>query len=364
MRFIRFLPVLFFLSDSCIEPLEGENYDYEPKLVVDGLITDQPGPYSVNLYLSSATNGDLDRQSRVSDAIVTIFDDAGNSERLTETASGKYETAAKGIRGTIGRKYHVTITVDGKEYISEPQTMLPAGTITDLYGEFSEDAINKIDISLPSDIISVYLNSQGEEGLPNLYRWRWSAIYEVRTFPELRVRYTEFGPVPDPVPCSGLVSEGPGLEPTGICTCCHCWVDEFGHNALVSNNDFVSDINFNNVLLARIPVTGVRFMYRYYFKVEQMSVDENVYAFWKLIQAQQNSTADLFQPNSIRISGNIRSLSDPDEDVLGIFAVSAVVEKSFFIPRSLIKVPLAVDTITDDCRAIYVGSTNVKPPFW
>lgn len=366
MKFIRIIPFLLILSHACVEPLKLDDYgSYKSQLVVDGMITDQPGPYTVSLYLSSPVNTDLDLPPKVSGAIVKLYDDEGNQEQFIETSPGKYQTSASGMQGRIGKKYHLRITLDDKEYISSSQEMLPAGTITDLFGEFEENVINWNDLTKPQDVIRIYCNTSGEEGYPNLYRWRWSAIYEVRTFPELRVRFegNSPDPVPDPFPCSGYIYDGT-LRMIDQCTCCNCWVDEFSNTALVSNNRFLESNTFNKVLLTTLPYTSARFSRKYYFKMEQLSINEDIYTFWSLVKSQQNSAGDLFQPNSIKIKGNISCVTHPEEDVLGIFSVSAVTEKSFFIPPGLTKKRLPVDTIRAPCQNVYRGSTNIRPPFW
>lgn len=365
MKLLRLLiPFFLIVCDGCVEPLKLEDYDsYKVQLVVDGMITDQPGPYTVSLYWSSALNTSVDRPEYVTGATITLFDDAGNQETLTETSPGKYQTLADGIRGVIGRKYHIKIFFNEKEYVSEEQEMYPAGEITDLFAEFEEDAINHDDLTQPQDAIRVYCNARGEAGYPNLFRWRWSATYEVRTYPELHVKYERDVAVPDPFPCSGFIFENNRLAQIDTCSCCNCWVNENSKTAIVSDNRFVADVSFNRELVATLPFVWQRFYLKYYFKLEQMSLSQKVYDYWRLVEQQQMSVGDIFQPNSIRIKSNVKCVTDPEENVLGIFGVSAVKEQAFTIPRSVFKKPMVADTITFPCNQVY-RATNIKPIFW
>jgi hypothetical protein len=52
MKLIKILPFVFLFSDACIERFEVPAQVPQTALVVDGLITDQPGPYTVKLYTS------------------------------------------------------------------------------------------------------------------------------------------------------------------------------------------------------------------------------------------------------------------------------------------------------------------------
>jgi hypothetical protein len=365
MKFVRLIFLFFLFSDACVEPLDLDEYPSEPGLVVNGMITDKPGPYTVTLHVSSPANTDIDRQKVVSGASITLYDDAGNQEQLTETKPGNYQTAANGMRGVVGKSYHIRIVVDEKEYVSKETRMLPAGSITEIFGAFEKNAINHNDISLPQDALRIYVNAQGEPGYPNLFRWRWSGIYQVMTYPELNVRYDQNGvAIPDPLPCSGFIYDGGVLRSVAPCECCVCWVEEAGDRILVSNNQFVENGVFNKELMHTFPVEARRFFYKYRIVIDQLSVDEDIYNFWRLIEAQQNSGGDIFQPNTIRIKGNVTCVTHPKENVMGIFAACSITEKAFTIPRSLINVPLFPDTLIADCRQAFAPSTNVRPPFW
>jgi hypothetical protein len=197
-----------------------------------------------------------------------------------------------------------------------------------------------------------------------MFRWRWSGIQEIETLPQLRTIPTQGGvEIPDPFPCSGFVFEDGELIQLEACTCCTCWLEEFGDEAAVSDNQFTSANTFNKELIATLPYTAIRFMKRYHLKLEQLSLSPEVYDFWRMVEKQQNGASDIFQPNSVNIKGNITCLSDPEE-VLGIFAVSAVAEKSFFIPSELTRRRIPLDTIALPCAAAFPGSTYEKPPFW
>ena len=73
--------VLF--SNSCIDEYWPELDKYENLLVVDGYISNEPGPYEVKLSLSSKV--DQLTTNPVPNATVIIMDDQGVSEVLTET---------------------------------------------------------------------------------------------------------------------------------------------------------------------------------------------------------------------------------------------------------------------------------------
>src|SRR4051812_22605403 len=103
----RMRPLLLFsfiviFLDGCIDPFYVPTVENEMVIVVEGMITDQPGPYNVDLSYSNNINEALSFVNKVRQASVVLFDDQGNSEVLREVAPGNYQTSANGIKGIVG----------------------------------------------------------------------------------------------------------------------------------------------------------------------------------------------------------------------------------------------------------------------
>ncbi|MFH1321473.1 MAG: DUF4249 domain-containing protein [Bacteroidota bacterium] len=95
---------------ACEKVIDIDLNSTNPRIVVEGYITDQPGPYTVKLT-RTANYFDVNEFDKVSGATVTISDDAGNSDVLAEQSPGVYETTA--IQGVSGRTY--TLTIDSED---------------------------------------------------------------------------------------------------------------------------------------------------------------------------------------------------------------------------------------------------------
>lgn len=96
--------VVFF--SSCEDVIDVELEKGEEALVVEGWLTTKPGPHYVNLSKTAPYLG-TPEYTAVTQAVITLTDDAGNSETLKEVAAGKYEIAV--IKGVVGRTYTLTI---------------------------------------------------------------------------------------------------------------------------------------------------------------------------------------------------------------------------------------------------------------
>lgn len=107
--------------------------EHTPRLVVNGLITSQPGPYYVQLSLTSVPSALAVDYTPITNATVTISDTQGNVDVLkpfddeypnlydgdnlnrTWADLGYYQTTTN-LQGTPGQTYTLTIVYDGQTY--------------------------------------------------------------------------------------------------------------------------------------------------------------------------------------------------------------------------------------------------------
>ncbi|OJJ23507.1 hypothetical protein BKI52_03855 [marine bacterium AO1-C] len=128
---------LVITLSSCLNILSDGDIStdgHTPRLVVDGLITTEPGPYFVQLTLSGNLAGPFSKNIvPVTDATVTISDAQGNVDVLkpfdekyiifdgidnpdrTWADLGYYQTTTN-MQGVPGGKYTLSIVYDGKTY--------------------------------------------------------------------------------------------------------------------------------------------------------------------------------------------------------------------------------------------------------
>ena len=124
--------LLIFTFWSCEKVIDIDLKNSEPQIVIDGTVNDQPGPYTVKIRKT----GDYYKPSAfpaVAGAEITISDDAGNSEILSEVAEGIYQTST--IQGIPGRTYTLKVIAEGKEYTAT-STMQEAVEIDSLTYEY------------------------------------------------------------------------------------------------------------------------------------------------------------------------------------------------------------------------------------
>lgn len=153
------LLIATFLFSSCEKVIDINLNAKAPQIVIEGNITDQPGPYTVKLT-QTVNYDEANTFPTITGAIVTISDNAGNSEILTETSLGIYSTST--LQSIIGRKYKLKVIANGKEYDAS-STINPPVNI---------DTLKIIKQNLPmSNKKIVYVEFTDIPGIANYYRF-------------------------------------------------------------------------------------------------------------------------------------------------------------------------------------------------
>jgi hypothetical protein len=111
---VLFLVPLLLAIASCQKIVSIDLNAVSPHIVIEGNITDQHDTTTVTIsrtgtYFSSSIN-----VTPVSHAIVTISDDLGRSDTLTENLAGTYQAPA--LKGIIGRRYTLKVVSEGNVY--------------------------------------------------------------------------------------------------------------------------------------------------------------------------------------------------------------------------------------------------------
>lgn len=104
------------LFPSCQKVIKLDLKESDKKIVIEGGIAD--GAAISTITLTKNINFDQSNTfPNVSGATVKISDNEGNSETLTETSAGVYQTST--LVGVSGRTYFLSIAAEGKTYSSQ-----------------------------------------------------------------------------------------------------------------------------------------------------------------------------------------------------------------------------------------------------
>ncbi len=343
-RWTKILLLTLLGLSGCIDPIEFELDQSTPQLVIDGYISNEPGPYFIRLSTSSTET--ISSTNAISGATVTITDNTGITSTLIELVPGQYETI--GLRGEAGKSYQLKVVLaTGEEFESSFQEIPEPVEIDSLYfASVSKLAIATQGSTVTRRGVEFFVDVKNDNNATSFYRWDFVSTYQVAT----------------PFPA--------GAAPTV------CWVTEEPSAFL----NIAESASFGGSKLSNHPIffvtNSLRTSIKYSMLLKQMAMDEATYNFWEGIKNLREDNGTIFDPPPARINGNIFSTADPSQTVLGFFAAYGISEKRIFVSREqidgnfpqlnqecIVIPPMIPPAFCSDCRA-FPNSTAFIPPFW
>jgi len=243
----------------------------ESKLVIEGSVTNQLHTQVVKISMASAFNSPS-RTPKVSNATVSVIDNTGTIETYIETPEPGIYHSELPYEGLIGVAYKLQISVGGQSYESDFQVMKTVPPIDFL--SFEEDNSSRLE----SFIVSVNVTDSDNEG--DFYRWKvFKNGLELGTLADIFLR----------------------------------------SDRLFNANKF--DVRLDTFSFLQGDTCSV----------VQMSLTESAFEFFRLIQIQAGGLGESTSPPATQVIGNIRNINRQDEEILGFFYATGMVEESIVI---------------------------------
>ncbi len=340
---------------------------YEPSLtlntnllVVEGILTDQPGPQAVTLSRSRSTP-DSNTTSPVTRAQVQVVVNGTIPFSLSEVSAGRYELPAQ-FRGKVGDSYQLLFqTSDGTRYESTLETMVAVPPIQRVYDQFNANGPGKFADGLPTPSSDVYVDFDDPGNQRNFYLWR-TRLYEQQewcaTCQQGRYILLDIGPVGSgPIQYVGCVTDS-SLSPVNLYDyVCRgfCWDIFYSTTVNVFADAYANGLPQRGRLVAQVPV------YQRdpaLIDIEQLSLTAGAYRYYKLFQDQTQNTGTLVDTPPAPTVGNVRNVTDANENVVGYFSASSVAINHYWLDRK--NVP--VGNYRGLFYAQYRRTPNVEPP--
>lgn len=306
------LLLLAIILAGCKDEFWPELSDYENIMVVDGSVTNEPGPYEIRLsYSTSVRNPEF---NPIVHAQVQIVDGEGVTENLTEVTPGHYQTAENGIQGVVGNAYKILIKTNGKTYESDFQTIQAPVGIKDIYAKVEDKATeNKL---YPLYGYQFYLSSELAQTDTTFFMWRMYGTYKYRS--DFLIRYVWDG---------GLT---PFPQPDSLYT---CYNDDNIDNFLTMSTTGLSSPVITDLPLNFVNTETRKLSIRYSLLVKQYSLGRDAFNYFDGIRSVNGDQESLYTEQPYQVRGNIFNPENPHELVLGYFLVGGVSEKRIYVNR-------------------------------
>ncbi len=324
---------LLAFTVSCKEPYHPDIDTNISGIVINGLVTDEPGIYTVNITRPIPFNG-IESVS-VQNANVFVTDNKHNAFFFYETTPGVYISDSQNFKTSYYSQYTLNvITEDGHNYRSTPQVLYPKGTIDSVHSVVRNKTMTTYQNGLGERIKDIngaefICNNSGNSESPY---FRYSNMLIV----EFDKKYSYFH------------LDTPFYSQ-------HCWIKYIPYQYLN-----LSDIKNNQQLLGFCPLdsnfygTLSRPLYScdppapkcligflqtkiliFAITFKQYHVNKDVYNYYKDVNSQLDASQKFLDPINVQCYGNLIGVSNPDEHVMGVFEVSSVSLKSYFYHKDM-----------------------------
>ena len=239
-------------------------------------------------------------------ASLTVEGKDNTSITLLDRGKGRYEANLSALQ--TGGEYRLRIrTANGAEYLSDYVVLQHNPVI---------DSISWREVP---EGVRLYASTHDPSNNTRYYRWEYDETWEIRS--NFVSTYKKGSPrtvIPRKMP----------EEDVSI-----CWKYQPSTSIhLGSSAKLANDVISEHPLLL-IPPAHEKLAFRYSIMVRQYALAKNAYEYLELMKKNSESLGSIFDAQPSEISGNIHSVSDPEEPVIGYLTASEVREQRIFISR-------------------------------
>ncbi len=278
-------------------------------LVVEGFINAQ-GPTQIKLSRTTPLDQKKTFKAELN-ASIKIEGDDNSSFLLSAFANGVYSG-----NGTINalNKYRLRIrTKDSKEYLS------------DFVSVKITPPIDSVSWKEEKDGVQIYVDTHDPQNKTIYYKYDYDETWEIRSAYAANYkvdRVTSFGSII-------IVQNNPSVPQMF-----YCWkYDTSSRIILGSSAKLEKDILHLHPIIF-IPTKDERLGVRYSIYLRQYALDKEGYQFMEQMKKNTESLGTIFDPQPSLLKGNINSLSDPNEIVIGYINATTVQQQRIFISET------------------------------
>jgi Domain of unknown function (DUF4249) len=298
--------IFLILLQSCKKPYEPPailaNNNY---LVVDGFINTTP---------NGITTIKLSRTRNLADTVVNIPELGANI--AIENKSGVfYPLGSRGSDGTytsnllnLGSNAELRLNIilsNGNKYISDFVRSKQTPPIDSISWIQKED-------------VDIYVSSNDPANNSRYYKWDFTETVQYNSYLETIWRVT-----------NGLIVQRDSADKVNV-----CWKDQFNTDILIGSTAALSRDVVSLKRITTIPKNDNRLNIRYSILVRQYTLTAEAYQYWQIIQKNSEQLGTLFDLQPSQLYGNIQSVSNPNEPVVGFISASTVQQARIFINNS------------------------------
>ncbi|MDG1380477.1 MAG: DUF4249 domain-containing protein [Flavobacteriaceae bacterium] len=302
---------------GCVEEIDiVETDQFENYLVVEATLTDQEISQEISLSRTYSLEDNVVPPE--SNADVKVTDSNGVEYSFEELSPGQYRSAEI-FAAQPNINYTLTIrTQNGNLYESREMLLTSVNPIDELFFErdFNENG---------QEGVSVFVNNYDPLGQSNFYRFKYEESYKV-----IAPLWTSLDLIDNLA--AGVASYDERFEFIPRSTDeLICYKTNVSNSIIITNTKDLIEDRLNNFRVLFLNRNDFKIAHRYSILLTQFIQSAEAYTFYQFLSEISESENLLSETQPGFLSGNITSLSNTEENVIGFFeVVSADTQRIYF----------------------------------
>ncbi len=306
MKYPKYILFIFFVGifilGSCrkefLPPELKVDYNY---LVVDGVIKNSVDSPTIIVLSRTKKLTDTVLNSPESNATVIVEGSNGEIFHLAETSAGNYFIDHMILNSSDTYRLKIN-TTSGGEYLS------------DFVAVKQTQPIDSLNFKQPGDL-TVYVNTHDPSNATKYYRWDY-----VETALSTAEGQTDLG-----------VNNGMIFIRDSTNQIYNCWHITNSTDIIIGSTVALTEDVVNEYPIITIPQNSEKIGLRYSILVKQYAITQEAYQYYKILKTNTEQQGSIFDVQPSQLKGNIYSVNNPDETVVGYVTASSVQQQRLFI---------------------------------
>lgn len=333
LNIIFFSAIFFCVNIHCKKPYAPPAIQVDYKfLVIDGQLVNSAD--SPSIFIISRTKKLTDStfsSAPEPGAKVSVEGNGGGVFNFTEQPGGIYK--ADHILLNTANKYRLKIiTASGDQYLSDYVDVKKAPPIDSITWQQQND-------------VMIYINSHDPVNNTRYYKWDFKETYQYES----------------PLQASVSQTNNTLFYVDSTNQTFDCWRSVNSTDILLGSSTALSQDVISKARIAIVPQNSQKISIRYSILVKQYALTQDAYQYLSILKKNTENLGSIFDAQPTALTGNIHSVKNPDEVVIGFFSASSVQQKRIFITKYDVTDWHFVDT-NRECGIMSIGHFALPDP--
>lgn len=312
MKHLQYFFVIFIIcitiNTSCKKPYNPPAVRADNRfLVIDGtLINSADSPTVITLSRTVRLTDSTTASSPEAGATVSVESNSGQIFSLNETSSGIYKSSPRLLNNSDQYRLDIT-TSSGDQYVSDFVEVKQTPPVDSITWQQQND-------------VMIYANTHDPLNNTRYYRWDFTETWQYRA-PFISELGVENGLI-------YYVEDRPADQKY------NCWSTDSSTEILLGSSVALSQDVISMAPIATVPQNSVKLNVRYSILVKQYALTDKAYQYFQILKKNTENLGSIFDAQPTQLTGNIHSVKNPGEVVIGYFTASSMQQKRIFIDNS------------------------------